>query len=156
MLLAKDFQTSTSPRPAVHGKEEAPQLKIEIPANRCLKSLYAGWSVMLTVSTRYDMLCFEGIALMLNIFRGKTSSPNYRLSVPSDGELQTIIVHKEVSYECQNLARSGLIVWAPRHRKFDHTYRALFCEISSSQKRDTTPSLRFRISSTKILHGSEP
>lgn len=37
---------------------------------------------------------------MLNIFRGKTTSPNYRLSVPSDGELQTIIVHEEVSYEC--------------------------------------------------------
>ncbi len=36
---------------------------------------------------------------MLNIFRGKTDSPNYRLAVPTDGELQTIIVHEEVSRE---------------------------------------------------------
>lgn len=46
---------------------------------------------------RYDMLCFEGISLMLNIFRGKTTSPNYRLAVPPNGELQTITVREEVS-----------------------------------------------------------
>lgn len=33
---------------------------------------------------------------MLNIFRGKTTSPNYRLAVPPNGELQTITVHEEV------------------------------------------------------------
>lgn len=33
---------------------------------------------------------------MLNIFRGKASSPSYRLIAPADGELQTITVHKEV------------------------------------------------------------
>lgn len=33
---------------------------------------------------------------MLNIFRGKTTSPNYRLAVPSDGELETITVLEEV------------------------------------------------------------
>lgn len=49
-------------------------------------------------STRYDMLCFEGISLMLNIFRGKTTSPNYRLAAPPDGELQSITVHEDVSY----------------------------------------------------------
>jgi phenylalanyl-tRNA synthetase beta chain len=61
----------------VNGKQEPPQLKIEIPANR------------------YDMLCFEGIALMLNIFREKTPLPNYRLITPKSGKLQTITVHPE-------------------------------------------------------------
>lgn len=52
----------------------APELHIEIPANR------------------YDMLCFEGIALMLNIFRGKTPAPSYRLVEPADGKLQTLTI----------------------------------------------------------------
>jgi phenylalanyl-tRNA synthetase beta chain len=59
--------------------QEPPQLKIEIPANR------------------YDMLCFEGIALMLNIFRGKNPPPNWRLIEPKDGKLQTITVSKETT-----------------------------------------------------------
>ena len=72
-----DEDTSNSERPIVNGKQEPAQLKIEIPANR------------------YDMLCFEGIALMLNIFRGKTSLPSYRLVKPRSGKLQTITVHKD-------------------------------------------------------------
>jgi phenylalanyl-tRNA synthetase beta chain len=72
-----DEDTSNSERPIVNGKQEAPQLKIEIPANR------------------YDMLCFEGIALMLNIFRSKTSLPNYRLVKPANGRQETITVHKD-------------------------------------------------------------
>lgn len=60
-------------------KDEAPLLKIEIPANR------------------YDMLCFEGIALHLNIFRGKQATPNYKLlDVPSD-KMQTITVTKDTA-----------------------------------------------------------
>jgi phenylalanyl-tRNA synthetase beta chain len=74
-----DEDTSNSERPIVNGKQEAPQLKIEIPANR------------------YDMLCFEGIALMLNIFRGKTPLPNYRLVEPKDGKMETITVHPETA-----------------------------------------------------------
>lgn len=69
-----DEDTTNQERPIVNGKQEPPQLKIEIPANR------------------YDMLCFEGIALMLNIFRGKTPFPNYKLVEPKDGTLQTITV----------------------------------------------------------------
>jgi phenylalanyl-tRNA synthetase beta chain len=41
------------------------------------------------------MLCFEGIALMLNIFREKTPLPNYRLVAPKSGKLQTITIHPE-------------------------------------------------------------
>lgn len=55
-------------------------------------------SLWLMKPIRYDMLCFEGISLMLNIFRGKTISPNYRLAVPPNGELQSITVHEDVSY----------------------------------------------------------
>lgn len=72
-----DEDTSNSPRPIVNGKEEPPQLKIEIPANR------------------YDMLCFEGIALMLQIFLGKAPLPNYRLVEPSNGQIHTLTVSKD-------------------------------------------------------------
>lgn len=42
------------------------------------------------------MLCFEGIALMLNIFAGKTSIPNYTVVAPPNGEVHQIIVKEEV------------------------------------------------------------
>ncbi|KAL2223079.1 hypothetical protein M432DRAFT_35075 [Thermoascus aurantiacus ATCC 26904] len=72
-----DEDTTYSDRPIVDGKQEPPQLKIEIPANR------------------YDLLCFEGLALMLNIFLGRKPLPNYRLVPPPSGELQTIIVKED-------------------------------------------------------------
>lgn len=72
-----DEDTSNQERPIVNGEQEPAQLKIEIPANR------------------YDMLCFEGIALMLNIFREKTPLPNYRLVEPKSGNLETITVHPD-------------------------------------------------------------
>ncbi|PQE12913.1 hypothetical protein CJF30_00002825 [Rutstroemia sp. NJR-2017a BBW] len=72
-----DEDTSNSERPIVNGKQEPAQLKIEIPANR------------------YDMLCFEGIALMLNIFREKTPFPNYRLVEPESGMREKLTVHQD-------------------------------------------------------------
>jgi phenylalanyl-tRNA synthetase beta chain len=42
------------------------------------------------------MLCFEGIALMLNIFLGQASIPNYRVVAPPNGQVHQIIVHEEV------------------------------------------------------------
>ncbi|KAL2002331.1 hypothetical protein VTN02DRAFT_159 [Thermoascus thermophilus] len=74
-----DEDTTYSDRPIVDGKQEPPQLKIEIPANR------------------YDLLCFEGLALMLNIFLGRKPLPNYRLVTPPSGELQTIIVKEDTA-----------------------------------------------------------
>ncbi|KAL8970920.1 MAG: hypothetical protein Q9197_003557 [Variospora fuerteventurae] len=74
-----DEDTSTTQRPMVHGKQEPAQLKIEIPANR------------------YDMLCFEGISLMLNIFRGRRTSPDYRLVAPPKGELQVLTIDEETA-----------------------------------------------------------
>ncbi|KAK3055682.1 phenylalanine--tRNA ligase subunit beta [Extremus antarcticus] len=76
--LELDEDTSESKRPVgVDGVEEAPQLKIEIPANR------------------YDMLCFEGIAMNLNVFLGRQPMSKYRLAAPPNGELQTTYVSEE-------------------------------------------------------------
>ncbi|KAI0841446.1 phenylalanyl-tRNA synthetase beta chain [Hypoxylon sp. FL0890] len=74
-----DEDTENEERPIVNGVQEPPQLKIEIPANR------------------YDMLCFEGIALMLNIFRGKQPTPNFRLVQPASGDLHTITVLEDTT-----------------------------------------------------------
>ncbi|KAI9795160.1 MAG: phenylalanine--tRNA ligase subunit beta [Peltula sp. TS41687] len=74
-----DEDTSNSERPITNGKQEPAQLKIEVPANR------------------YDMLCFEGISRALNVFLGRSKSPDYRIIAPPDGEVQVITVHKETS-----------------------------------------------------------
>ncbi|KAL4965865.1 phenylalanine--tRNA ligase subunit beta [Aspergillus stella-maris] len=74
-----DEDTTNSDRPIVNGVQEPPQLKIEIPANR------------------YDLLCFEGIALMLNIFLERKPLPKYKVVKPSSGELEKIIVKEDTS-----------------------------------------------------------
>ncbi|KAJ5599848.1 Phenylalanine--tRNA ligase beta subunit [Penicillium hetheringtonii] len=75
----RDIQTTDQDRPIVDGVQEPPQLKIEIPANR------------------YDLLCIEGIQLMLNIFLGGKPLPEYKLSQPADGQLQEIIVKEDTT-----------------------------------------------------------
>ncbi|BCS23818.1 phenylalanine--tRNA ligase subunit beta [Aspergillus puulaauensis] len=72
-----DEDTTNEDRPIVNGVQEPPQLKIEIPANR------------------YDLLCFEGIALMLNIFLERKPLPKYKLVKPPSGELEKIIVKED-------------------------------------------------------------
>ncbi|KAI1330357.1 phenylalanyl-tRNA synthetase [Xylariaceae sp. FL0255] len=74
-----DEDTENDERPIVNGVQAPPELKIEIPANR------------------YDMLCEEGIALMLNIFRQKQQTPNFRLVQPASGSLYTITVDEATS-----------------------------------------------------------
>ncbi|KJR81057.1 phenylalanyl-tRNA synthetase beta chain [Sporothrix schenckii 1099-18] len=71
-----DEDTEDDPaRPA----DEPPELKIEIGANR------------------YDMLCFEGIAMNLNVFRGKIAMPKFRLLDIPEAQMQTITVSKDTS-----------------------------------------------------------
>ena len=101
-----DEDTSSSERPMVNGVQESPQLKIEIPANR------------------YDMLCFEGIQLMLNIFNRKTKSPPYALQPPASGQLQTITVKKETMRIRPYV--SGAIL---RNIKFDEARYASFIDL---------------------------
>ncbi|KAL9066456.1 MAG: hypothetical protein Q9157_007132 [Trypethelium eluteriae] len=74
-----DEDTTNTQRPIVDGVEEPPQLKIEIPANR------------------YDMLCFEGIAMNLKVFLGQTTLPNFKLVPPPNGELQTTYVKEDTA-----------------------------------------------------------
>lgn len=101
-----DEDTTNQDRPVVNGVQEPPQLKIEIPANR------------------YDMLCFEGIQLMLNIFNRKVKAPNYVLKPPADGQLQTITV----SPECERIRPyvSGAIL---RNIKFDEARYESFIDL---------------------------
>lgn len=101
-----DEDTSLTERPIVDGKQEPPQLKIEIPANR------------------YDMLCYEGIQLMLNIFNRKTKAPQYVLKAPPNGELQTITVSKETAQIRPYV--SGAIL---RNLKFDQSRYASFIDL---------------------------
>ncbi|KAF2183100.1 phenylalanyl-tRNA synthetase beta chain [Zopfia rhizophila CBS 207.26] len=70
-----DEDTSQSKKP--EDLAQPPQLKIEIPANR------------------YDMLCFEGIALNLRVFLEKQKLPKWTLAPPSTGELQTLTIKEE-------------------------------------------------------------
>jgi phenylalanyl-tRNA synthetase beta chain len=42
------------------------------------------------------LLCFEGIALMLNIFLGRKPLPEYKLTKPA--QLQEIIVKEDVGF----------------------------------------------------------
>ncbi|ROW14338.1 hypothetical protein VPNG_03920 [Cytospora leucostoma] len=81
-----DEDTEEDERPA----GVAPELKIEIPANR------------------YDMLCFEGIQLMLNIFRSKTPVPNWRIVEPKDGKVQTLTI-KSATKEVRPYAAGAIL-----------------------------------------------
>ena len=67
-----DEDTSESNRPTVDGVAEPPQLKIEIPANR------------------YDMLCFEGIAMNLRVFLGLQRLPEWGCRGSAEAETLTI------------------------------------------------------------------
>jgi phenylalanyl-tRNA synthetase beta chain len=72
--LDEDTSQSTKPEDLA----QPPQLKIEIPANR------------------YDMLCFEGIAMNLKVFLEQQKLPKWALTAPKDGELQVLDIKQEV------------------------------------------------------------
>jgi len=91
-----DEDTTNTNRPVVDGVQEPPQLKIEIAANR------------------YDMLCFEGIAMNLKVFLGNGSIPNWRVVAPKDGEILTVTVKEETAQIRQYFSCAVL-----RNIKFD-------------------------------------
>ncbi|KAH7135617.1 hypothetical protein B0J11DRAFT_564932 [Dendryphion nanum] len=72
-----DEDTSQSKKP--EDLAQPPQLKIEIPANR------------------YDMLCFEGIALNLRVFLEKQKLPKWTVTPPASGEPETLTIKEETS-----------------------------------------------------------
>lgn len=114
-----DEDTENEERPIVNGVQTPPQLKIEIPANR------------------YDMLCFEGIALNLNIFLGRQQPPNFKIVAPKSEEEQTIVVKKET--EQVRALVSGVVL---RGIKFDQdryeSFIALQDKLHSNLARNRT------------------
>ncbi|KXL41875.1 hypothetical protein M433DRAFT_74271 [Acidomyces richmondensis BFW] len=96
-----DEDTSDSKRPIVDGVEEPAQLKIEIPANR------------------YDMLCFEGIAMNLRVFLGQQSMPTFTLAPPQP--VLTAVVHPDTArvrpYFCAAVLR-GVTFTPERYDSF--------------------------------------
>lgn len=72
------------------------------------------------------MLCHEGISLMLNVFRGKTSMPNFHVVAPPDGEAHEITVKESVT----DPSFLGCSIVLPandsvRQLKFAHTFPLL-------------------------------
>lgn len=63
----------------VNGIPERPTIKIDIPANR------------------YDLLCLEGIALALNIFLERETTPNYRIVTPPNNEKHVLTIQPETA-----------------------------------------------------------
>jgi phenylalanyl-tRNA synthetase beta chain len=85
-----DEDTSQSKKP--EDLAQPPQLKIEIPANR------------------YDMLCFEGIAMNLRVFLEKQKLPEWKLTPPSSGEVQTLTIKPEVRVPGRICMASGSFI----------------------------------------------
>lgn len=122
-----DEDTSQSTKP--EDQAQPAQLKIEIPANR------------------YDMLCFEGIALNLKVFLGKEKLPKWHVTPPKNGQLQELHIKPEVCI-CP-VYMTGSVTDPDRRRKCESSARASSCETSNSHKRDTTRSLHCRTSCTR-------
>ncbi|KAL9111420.1 MAG: hypothetical protein Q9227_004097 [Pyrenula ochraceoflavens] len=74
-----DEDVNTDENRKADSKQEPGQYKIDVPANR------------------YDLVCIEGIALMLNIFLGRKPVPNWRLVAPPNGELQSMTASPTVA-----------------------------------------------------------
>lgn len=72
--LDEDTSQSTKPEDLA----QPAQLKIEIPANR------------------YDMLCFEGIAMNLKVFLEQQKLPKWVVAAPKGGDMQVLDIKKEV------------------------------------------------------------
>ncbi|KAI8464212.1 MAG: hypothetical protein J3K34DRAFT_441251 [Monoraphidium minutum] len=64
---------------SIQGASEEVIYKIDIPANR------------------YDMLCLEGIARALNVFKGRVPAPHYRLADMTGKPMQQLIVKPETA-----------------------------------------------------------
>ncbi|KAJ4399533.1 phenylalanine--tRNA ligase subunit beta [Didymella pomorum] len=96
-----DEDTSESTKP--EDQAQPPQLKIEIPANR------------------YDMLCFEGIALNLKVFLEKEKLPKWEVTPPKDGQLQELHIKPETAQIrelCSGVILRGITFTQARYDSF--------------------------------------
>jgi hypothetical protein len=92
------------------------------------------------VDGRYDMLCFEGIALALSIFQGKSKIPQYKLSQLEN--LHTLTIHPEVGVQ---------VITYCRPRKSDLMLLLRSSAASNSQRESINLSSPFRTSCIRIL-----
>lgn len=104
-MLRKELQASGNTA-QVDAASEDVIYKIDIPANR------------------YDMLCLEGIARALNIFRGKCSPPNYTLAEISATKMQRMVVRPETA-----LVRPFVVCAVLRGVTFDPIRYANFIDL---------------------------
>lgn len=96
-----DEDTSQSKKP--EDLAQPPQLKIEIPANR------------------YDMLCFEGIALNLRVFLEKQKLPKWTVTPPASGEPEVLTIKEETSQIrplCSGVVLRGIEFTQERYDSF--------------------------------------
>lgn len=75
-MVRKEHGTADSAAAAAASEEVI--YRIDIPANR------------------YDMLCLEGIARALNVFRGRVAPPRYAVAAPQ-GAPQQMVVERETA-----------------------------------------------------------
>lgn len=122
-----DEDTSQSTKP--EDQAQPPQLKIEIPANR------------------YDMLCFEGIALNLKVFLEKEKLPKWQVTPPKNGQLQELHIQPEVG----SVVFPAKLHLADLNRLLKYVSFALVLsyEALPSHKHVMTLSLRCRTSCTR-------
>ncbi|PSC73331.1 putative phenylalanine-tRNA ligase beta subunit [Micractinium conductrix] len=90
----------------ISGASEEIIYKIDIPANR------------------YDMLCLEGIARALNVFRGREAPPQYRLADMGGKQLHRMVVKPETA-----LVRPFVVCAVLRGVAFDATRYASFIDL---------------------------
>lgn len=96
-----DEDTSQSTKP--EDQAQPPQLKIEIPANR------------------YDMLCFEGIALNLKVFLEKEKLPKWEVTPPKSGQLEELHIKPETAQIrelCSGVILRGITFTQARYDSF--------------------------------------
>jgi phenylalanyl-tRNA synthetase beta chain len=98
------------------------------PKNSALKSLDdANDEVIYKIdipANRYDMLCLEGIARALNVFRGKTEAPRYTLKRSPDFTPLKLTVKAETA-----LVRPFVVAAVLRGVKFDATRYNSFIDL---------------------------
>jgi phenylalanyl-tRNA synthetase beta chain len=105
-MVRKEHGTAASASAAAAAASEEVIYKIDIPANR------------------YDMLCLEGIARALNVFRGVSAPPRYTLADSSAARPQQLIVEKETA-----LIRPFVVAAVLRGMSFDRSSYDSFIDL---------------------------
>ncbi|KIY99755.1 phenylalanyl-tRNA synthetase, beta subunit [Monoraphidium neglectum] len=107
-LLRKEHGAAAGDAAQFAGASDEVIYKIDIPANR------------------YDMLCLEGIARALNVFKGRVEAPQYRLADMRGKPMQQLIVRPETA-----LVRPFVVAAILRGVSFDPVKYDSFIDLQS-------------------------